>query len=76
MNTVTIHEAKTNLSKLIQRALEGEDIIISKGNRPVVQLKAIPQTKNERILGKYEGGLLYMAPDFNETPADFEEYTR
>jgi antitoxin (DNA-binding transcriptional repressor) of toxin-antitoxin stability system len=36
MKTVTIHEAKTNLSRLIEKACQGEEIIIARGPDPVV----------------------------------------
>jgi prevent-host-death family protein len=39
----TVHTAKTQLSKLIDAALAGEEVIIAKGSRPVVRLVAIPQ---------------------------------
>jgi len=51
MKQVTVHAAKTNLSKLIDAAMAGEEIIIAKGSRPVVKLVAIPQ-------GKFKTGLL------------------
>lgn len=51
MQQVTVHAAKTNLSKLIDAAMAGEEIIIAKGNRPVVKLVAIPQ-------GKFKIGIL------------------
>lgn len=38
---VTIHAAKTNLSKLIEAALKGEDVVIARGDTPVVRLVAI-----------------------------------
>lgn len=38
MQQVNVHVAKTNLSKLIDAALAGEEIIIAKGNKPVVRL--------------------------------------
>ena len=45
MATVTIHEAKTNLSKLIARAEAGEEIVIARGKDPVVKLDPIaPKT--------------------------------
>jgi len=40
MHQVNIHEAKTHLSKLIQEVIAGEDVIIAKGNKPVVRLVA------------------------------------
>jgi antitoxin (DNA-binding transcriptional repressor) of toxin-antitoxin stability system len=39
----TVHAAKTQLSKLIDAALQGEDVIIAKGDKPVVRLVALPQ---------------------------------
>jgi antitoxin (DNA-binding transcriptional repressor) of toxin-antitoxin stability system len=41
---VTVHAAKTQLSKLIDAALAGEEVVIAKGLRPVVRLVAIPQS--------------------------------
>lgn len=41
MQTVNIHEAKTNLSKLIDRAVKGESFIIAKAGRPLVKVVAI-----------------------------------
>ncbi|WP_018969006.1 type II toxin-antitoxin system Phd/YefM family antitoxin [Rubritalea marina] len=50
--TSTIHEAKTNLSKLIQRALAGEEVIIANRHKPVVKLVAIEQEEApQRSLG-------------------------
>jgi len=51
MQQVTVHAAKTNLSKLIEAALAGEEVVIAKGRKPVVRLVAIPQ-------GKFKFGLL------------------
>jgi prevent-host-death family protein len=70
MKQVTVHVAKTNLSKLIDAALAGEEVIISKGNKPAVRLVAIPQ-------GRFQFGLLKnvlksTGPDFFE-PMDQED---
>ena len=63
MQQVTVHAAKTNLSKLIDAAMAGEEIIIAKGSRPVVKLVAIPQGKFKiGILDGQLGG----GPDFIE----------
>ena len=48
MATVTIHQAKTNLSKLIARAKAGEEIIIAKGNEPMVRLEPIQSKTGKR----------------------------
>jgi prevent-host-death family protein len=42
MRKVTIHAAKTQLSRLIEAALSGEDVVIAKGDKPVVRLVPIP----------------------------------
>lgn len=41
---VTVHTAKTQLSRLIDAALAGEEVVIAKGAKPVVRLVAIPQS--------------------------------
>ena len=51
MATVTIHEAKTQLSKLIARAEQGEDIIIARGKDPVVRLQPIAAKKQRPHFG-------------------------
>ena len=49
MATVTIHQAKTNLSKLIERAKAGEEIVIAKGRDPAVRL--VPIEKRTGVRG-------------------------
>ncbi|OGL48323.1 MAG: hypothetical protein A2161_12650 [Candidatus Schekmanbacteria bacterium RBG_13_48_7] len=44
---VNIHEAKTNLSKLIERFMEGEKIIIAKNGKPVLQFARVDETENQ-----------------------------
>jgi len=55
MHQVNIHEAKTHLSKLIQEAVAGEDVVIAKDNKPVVKLVALPHQKHPRQLGTAKG---------------------
>lgn len=59
---VTIHAAKTNLSKLIEAALAGEDVVIAKGKRPVVRIVPVPQ--NGFTIGLLKGQLTGAGPDF------------
>lgn len=54
MTTVTIHQAKTNLSKLINAMLDGEEVIIARGKMPVARLTPIPQ-KSKRRYGSLKG---------------------
>jgi antitoxin (DNA-binding transcriptional repressor) of toxin-antitoxin stability system len=69
---VTVHVAKTNLSKLIDAALSGEEVVIAKGRKPVVKLVAIPQTPFK--IGILEGQLDGPMPDFFE-PLDEDDLT-
>lgn len=56
---VNVHEAKTHLSRLIERALTGEEVIIAKAGRPVVRLVAIaPQAQRE--LGSAVGQIIWQ----------------
>jgi len=62
---VNVHEAKTNLSKLLARVSAGEEIIIANDGHPVARLVPITLNKDQRILGRLEG-LASISPDFNE----------
>jgi prevent-host-death family protein len=57
MATVTIHEAKTNLSKLIARAEAGEEIIIARGREPVAKLTPLVGGKRRPVFGALRGKL-------------------
>jgi prevent-host-death family protein len=70
---VNIHEAKTHLSRLIQEAIHGEEIVISKGKQPVARLVPIESAVPERRLGGAKGIIQQMAPDFNDEISDFED---
>lgn len=73
MAQFNIHIAKAHLSELIQRALLGEEIIIARDNKPVVQLTAVQTPEHKRHLGSAKG-LFELGADFNEPLADFDEY--
>jgi antitoxin (DNA-binding transcriptional repressor) of toxin-antitoxin stability system len=70
VRTVTIHVAKTQLSRLIEAALAGEDVVIAKGDKPMVRLVAIPQGQFK--LGILKDGALGVGPDFL-APMDDDE---
>ncbi|HVS66737.1 MAG TPA: type II toxin-antitoxin system Phd/YefM family antitoxin [Thermoanaerobaculia bacterium] len=63
MTEVTVHEAKTHLSRLLRRVAMGEEIVISRGGHPVARLVAIERGE-QRQLGIDEGRF--------EVPADFD----
>lgn len=52
MNIINVHEAKTNFSKLLERAAHGERIIIGKAGKPVARLEPISVApKNSKVIG-------------------------
>jgi prevent-host-death family protein len=71
MPTVTIHQAKTNLSKLIERASQGEEIIIARGSKPVARLVPLGPVKGKRQPGSMKGKL-EIGPEFFEPLSDEE----
>ncbi|WP_197388991.1 type II toxin-antitoxin system Phd/YefM family antitoxin [Ralstonia pseudosolanacearum] len=64
MQTVNIHEAKTHLSKLIEAAAEGEDIVIAKAGKPLVRMIPFAPPKPMRRLGGLKGKIR-IAEDFD-----------
>jgi prevent-host-death family protein len=62
---VNIHEAKTNLSKLLARVIAGEEVIITRAGTPVARLVPINEMKKPRRLGG-AAGKIYIASDFND----------
>lgn len=71
---VSIHEAKTHLSRLIQSALDGEEIVIAKGAKPLVKLVALPEARHARHLGGAPELVEFMAEDFDAPLPEFGEY--
>ena len=74
MHQVTIHEAKTNLSKLIQEALNGETVIIAKGKIPLIKLEVLAEAKQKRRIGGASKLRMEMDDDFNAVLDDFSAY--
>lgn len=69
-----VHEAKTNFSRLLDRALAGEEIIITRSGQPLVKL--VPAQRRAKRNFGFAHGQVTMAPDFDEIPDDFAPYTR
>jgi prevent-host-death family protein len=62
--TVNVHEAKTNLSALLKRVEEGEEIIIARAGKPVAQL--VPAKPNGPFPLGFERGRIKMSDDFDD----------
>jgi len=74
MKTVTIHEAKTHLSRLVREVVEGNEVIIARGKTPLVKLVALTSAKPRRQLGTAKG-LIEMSEDFDAPLEDFDAYS-
>ncbi len=61
---VNIHEAKTHLSRLVERAAAGEEIVVAKAGKPLAKLVRYEQPKEPRRLGGLEGRI-WIADDFD-----------
>ncbi len=72
MATYNMHEAKTQLSRLAQRAADGEEIVIARNGRPLARLVAV-EARTPRSLGLAKGQI-WIAPDFDDPlPLDIQE---
>jgi len=70
METVNIHEAKTHLSRLVEKAARGESFVIAKAGKPMVRVTALdtPASAKRRRIGFLKGHI--------DVPADFDEMGR
>ena len=71
---INTHEAKSQLSRLIDRALAGEEVIIARNNRPLIRLTPVEEGKRPLEFGTEPDLILRMDDDFDEPLEDFEEY--
>jgi prevent-host-death family protein len=65
MKPVNIHQAKTELSKLVERAEAGEEVIIARAGRPAAKLVPLTRVRGRRRLGLLDGKFK-IPDDFNE----------
>ncbi len=70
MNIINIAEAKSHLSKLIEMALSGKDVIIGKRNIPLVKLSVITPPGSGKRKGGQLKGKIKLADDFDILPDD------
>jgi len=76
MPTVTIEDAQARLSELIEQLHPGEEIVITRDQKPVALLieAGLPTELLQRLLGTLKGTVRYIAPDFDAPLEDFKEY--
>ena len=73
MQEITLAEASKNLPELIEAAISGEEIVITKDNQPVVKLTPVSPMKGRRRAGSAKG-LITISDDFDEPLEDFKDY--
>jgi len=67
-----VHEAKTHFSRLLERALAGEEIIITRSGEPLVRLVPAQRRRNPNF--GFAQGQIELAPDFDDIPEEFGPY--
>lgn len=72
MDTVNMHEAKTHLSRLVERVEAGEEVVIARAGRPVARLVPFGRRTEPRTPGAWRG-LVRIAADFDATDDDLIE---
>jgi prevent-host-death family protein len=74
--TVNLYEAKTNLSKLVDRAAAGEEIVIAKAGKPKARLVPYqPPPRKKRRFGQNLLGITYITADFDGSlPPELQKY--
>ena len=73
--TVNLYEAKTNLSKLVDRAAAGEEIVIAKAGKPKAKLVPYQPLRKKRRFGQNLLGITYIAEDFDAPlPPELQKY--
>jgi prevent-host-death family protein len=68
---VNMRQAKSSLSRLVERALAGEDVVIARNGKPLVKLVPVPIERKPRIPGRYKGKI-WIAPDCFEPMSEEE----
>lgn len=70
MTTFNIHEAKTHFSKLLERVLKGEEVIIAKAGKPVARILPVVANVSPRVPGIDKGKITIM-PNFDDPLEEF-----
>jgi prevent-host-death family protein len=74
MQITNISDAKASLSKLIEKVLKGDEVIIGKAGKPVAKLVPYDLETSPRQLGAgHWHGKIWLADDFDELPEDIEQ---
>ena len=71
---VNIHEAKTHLSRLLEKVGQGEEVVIARAGKPVARLVAVTESPSRRLPGSAKG-TLWISDDFDDPlPEEIQKY--
>lgn len=73
MHRIELDKAKSQIETLIQTALDGEEVIITRDAEPVLKLVRLSKSNGRRRAGTAKG-MISMTEDFDEPLEDFREY--
>lgn len=73
MSVVDIEQAKIQLSRLVDEAVNGSEVVIARANEPLVKLIPVEEARPPRRLGTAVGQV-HISEDFDEPLPDFEEH--
>ena len=73
MRIVNVHQAKAQLSELLEAVLAGEEVVIARRNEPIARLVLVQSARRHPVAGRLKGHV-WMAPDFEAQLDDFAEY--
>jgi antitoxin (DNA-binding transcriptional repressor) of toxin-antitoxin stability system len=68
MTTVSVHEAKTHLSRLIEKVLAGEEVVIARNKEPVVRMIREAPPEKKPLLGALKGKISFDESFFDPLP--------
>lgn len=74
MPHIDVAQAKRQFEQLLEQVFRGEEVVITKDNRPVARLTALPPKKTRRRQFGSVRGEIWMSDDFDEPLDDFQEY--
>ena len=72
LNTVNVHEAKTHLSRLLERVERGQEIVIARAGKPVARLVPVDPEPKRRPIGR-DKGKIWMSDDFDD-PLPWQDF--
>ena len=75
MQTISLQEAQSHLAEILDKLPPGDEIVITRDEKPLATLRATPLAYPEPPqFGTLKGSILYIAPDFDAIPEGFEDY--